>query len=241
VWAHEFELTDIGGDVEVARTDADTIALLKKGVKHPFMLRKIVKRKRLKYTIVPPLLTPFDIVISKMNNLFVDIVQFTAHFTNAGHEIFTKPFQFDYRYSWETQFDARPDFGPPLNASVCEYCLAYLFWAAKQLSRHPLEQQDLAGNLEDPSKGWNRRMWLLMSLLEGANTSHGRNYLYFVDQITRLVRPGDKSADVAAALNELFAGARLIWEDLRRIEKSMHKPEYYYFGPQYAPSGWDRR
>jgi hypothetical protein len=33
---------------------------------------------------------------------------------------------------------------------------------AKLLSRHPLEQQDLVGNLEDPRKGWQRRLLLLM-------------------------------------------------------------------------------
>jgi len=234
----EFELEDIGEEQEVEKTEAEIKTLLNEKGAYASSIRKMVMRKRLRYTIVPPLLTPYDIVIAKMNNLFVDIVQFTAAFTGAGGEILTKDFSFDYRYpEWQTQFEVMPDFAaPPLNRSVCEYCLGYLYYSAKLLSRHPLEQQDLEGNFEAPRKGWKRRLGLLTKLLEGSNSSYSDNFSRFAQQVKRLVRRGEKDEEIVAALDELYGGARAIWYDLERIEKNLHQPEYYYFGPQYVPS-----
>jgi hypothetical protein len=232
----QFELEDLGQAQEVEKTDADNEALIKTIGPVGIAMRKMILRKTLKHTIVPPLLTPFDLVVTKMNNLFVDIVQFTAAFTGAGGEVFTRPFAFSYRYpEWQTQFDALPDFAtPPLNREACEYCLGYLYYAAKRLSRHPLEQQDLEGNLEDPRRGWRRRLELLTPLLERRDPVHDRNFSDFAAQVKRLVTRRQQSEDINAALDELYAGARSIWYDLQRIEKNLYKPEYYYFGPDYV-------
>jgi hypothetical protein len=229
-----FELEDIGEPQEVEKTDEESLRLMKENGIYAGNLRKMVMRKRLRYTIVPPLLAPYDIVVTKMNNLFIDIVQFAAVYTGAGGEIFTKPFAFTYRYpEWQTQFTVLPDFyQAPLNGAVCEYCLGYLYYAAKLLSHHPLEQQDLEGRLEDPQKGWLRRFWLLKSVIDGTNTAHGKNYSYFAGQVKSLVRPGQKDVEVVAALNELYTGARAIWYDLERIERNLKQAEYYYLGPE---------
>ncbi|HXJ82565.1 MAG TPA: hypothetical protein VMS64_28250, partial [Candidatus Methylomirabilis sp.] len=80
------------------------------------------------------------------------------------------------------------------------------------------------------------RFGLLMSLLEGNNTAYGKNFLYFTERVKHLVKRGEKSEEIVAALDELYAGARSIWYDLERIERNLHKPEYYYFGPQYVPA-----
>jgi hypothetical protein len=184
--------------------------------------------------MVPPLLTPYDIVVVKINNLFLDIACFCAQFSGMD-ETFVDNFEFNYTYRWDEQFLVTLEFPQPLNPPVCEYCLAYLHYAAKQLSGHPLQQQDLEGNLEDPRKGWLRRFWLLNSLVEADRTRYGRNFSYFAAQIKSLVKRERQDTDVAAAIDMLYTGARAILYDLERIERDLKKPEYFYLGPQYKP------
>jgi len=232
---HDFELTAIGEDQEIDKSDADVAALFEKGIMYPQVLRKIVKRKRLKYTIVPPLITPYDIAVTKINNLFLDLIYFVCQFSNVGDSILASFRGFDYAHRWDEQFTVAIELPPPLNRSVCEYCLSYLHWAAKQLSQHPLAQQDLEGNLEDPTKGWRRRLWLLLSLLDGTDTRYRKNFSYFASQLKRMVENSERTGEVAAAIEQLYTGARSILYDLERIEANLHRPEYYYLGPQYRP------
>ncbi|HKO96747.1 MAG TPA: hypothetical protein VJU86_07140 [Pyrinomonadaceae bacterium] len=234
-WAHDLTLETIGEEKAAAQTDKEKAELFRKeGLAGSL---KVVKRQKLSYTIVPPLLTPFDIVVTKINNLFLDIAFFVAQFSDSGESMMESFNGFNYRYSWSDQFGLQLQFPSPLKASVCEYCLAYLHYSAKQLSRHALEEQDLEGNLEDPVRGRQRRFWLLQSLLEGSGTRYGKNFADFTKQLKSLVKAGEKDPEVVAALEELYAGARSIWQDLGRIESNMKKPEYYYFGPRYVPGG----
>jgi hypothetical protein len=232
-WSHEFAMEQIGSEDEVDKTDAEIMDLIKKGFVYPEMLRKFVQRKRIKYTMVPPLVAPYDIVVTKINNLFLDIAFFVAQFSNSGEAMLANFRGFNYRYRWDELFTLTLEFPHPLNASVCEYCLSYLHWAAKLLSQHPLAQEDLEGNLEDPRKGWKRRLWILTSLLEGRGTTYGRNFSFLSGRVKELVKRGEKSDDVFSALEELDRGARSIWYDLERIEANLYKPQYYYLGPGY--------
>lgn len=234
--AHDFLMEDIGEEKELEKTDEDIVALFKKGQMYPKSLRKTVRRRTLSYTIVPPLLSPFDIVVTKLNNLFLDIANFIAWFSNSEESALDRIRSLNFTYHWDEQLNLSLEFPDPLNAPVCKYCLSYLYAAAKQLSRHPLEQQDLEGNPENPMKGWKRRFWLLMWVLEGENTRHGKNFSYFAGQVKRLVRQGHGDSEISAAIEELYIGARAIWYDLERIERNLYKSEYYYLGPQYKPS-----
>ena len=233
---HDFELEDIGEEKTVDKTDEDKIRLVGKAGLDALYLDKITKTKKLSYTLVPPLLTPYDIVVTKINNLFLDIVFFCAQFSNSGDSVLKSFGGFNYTYRWDEQFTPALEFPHPLNPPVCQYCLAYLHSSAKHLSRHPLEQQDLEGNLENTQKGWKRRFWLLMSLLEGENTQHGKNFSFFAAQIKGLVKRGEKNDEIVAAIEQIYTGARAILYDLERIERNLRKPEYYYLGPQYKPS-----
>ena len=232
-WAHNFEFTEIGGEKVLDITEADSKRLLGQGIMHPYALRKVLQKKRLKYTIVPPLFTPFDIVTMKINNLFLDIASLVYEFNRAGTPEMNGFTQFNYNVRYDEQFTTALEFPQPLNQSVCRYCLSYLHWAAGQLSQHPLTQQDLEGNLEDPTKGRERRFWLLMALLEGRDTRYKKNFSFLSGQVKELVKAGGKSEEVTSALEELYTGARFIWYDLERIQANIGKPEYYYFGPNY--------
>ena len=119
---------------------------------------------------------------------------------------------------------------PPIDESTCRYCLSYLHWAAGTLSQHPLAEQDLEGNLEDPRKGWRTRFGLLMRLLEGQDTRDKKNFSFVAGRIKELVKGSGKSEEVVSALEELYMGARAIWYDLERIEANISKPQYYYLG-----------
>lgn len=231
----KFEVEDIGEEKEVEKTDEDIAELVRNGQMYAGALRKIARQKRVSYTIVPPLLTPYDIVVTKINNLFLDIAYVCAQFSSLGDGILESFQGFNYTYRWNEQFNIALEFPHPLNADACEYCLAYLHYAAKQLSRHPLEQADLEGNLEDPRKGWMRRFWLLKSLLEGTSTQHGKNFSDVAQQVKGLVKRKEQTSEVAAALDQLFIGARAILYDLEHIEREIQKPEYFYLGPEYTP------
>lgn len=233
-WSHDFELEDIGEERIEDKTDDDKLDLIKKDGLSSLNLMKVVKRQKLSYTIVPPLLTPYDIVVMKINNLFLDIACFCAQFSGLD-EMIVENFEFNYTYRWDEQFVVALEFPQPLDPAVCEYCLAYLHYAAKQLSGHPLQQQDLEGNLEDPHRGWQRRFWLLNSIVEGERTRHGKNFSYFAAQVKSLVRSGRKDAEISAGIDQLFTGARAIWYDLERIERNLKESEYFYLGPGYKP------
>ena len=104
-WAHDFDWTEIGEEKEVKKTESDTKRLVENGVLYPEFFKKIVKRKRLKYTLVPPLFTPFDIVVTKINNLFLDMVIVIDSFHRTGGIAnFTG---FNYKCSWNEQFPWR--------------------------------------------------------------------------------------------------------------------------------------
>jgi hypothetical protein len=230
-WAHDFDWTEIGEEKEVKKTESDIKRLIENGVLYPEFFKKLVKRKRLKYTLVPPLFTPFDIVVTKINNLFLDMVIVIDSFHRTGGIAnFTG---FNYKCSWNEQFSVALEFPHPLNESTCRYCLSYLHWAAGTLSQHPLAAQDLEGNLEDPRKGWRRRFGLLMRLLEGQDTRDKKNFSFVAGRIKELVKGSGKSEEVVSALEELYMGARAIWYDLERIEANISKTQYYYFGPSY--------
>lgn len=232
-WAHAFEISD-GQPEQQEQTEADALRALEQGV-YPAAVRKTAKRRTLKYTIVPPLVTPFDIVVAKINNLFLDLIQFIAYFSDMGETMKESFSGFDYKHDWEDQFGFALQYPRPLNEAKCRYCLGYLHWAAKTLSQHPLEQQDLEGNLEDPQKGWRRRFWLLQRVLEGPRRDNYNNFSHFAEALKRIAGPGSISSEISAAQNELYLGARVIWHDLHRVEAAMAKPESYYFGPDYRP------
>jgi hypothetical protein len=230
-WAFDYEETAIGQDTRVELTDADRMRVVRSGVMVP--VEKLIRRKRLKHTIVPPLITPFDIVLMKINNLFLDTIWFVAQFESNGDAMLESFTQFDYRSTYDAQFGFQLQFPRPLNAATCHYCLGYLHWAAKVFSQHPLTQQDFEGNLEDPVKGWKRRHGLMLSLLEGRGTTYGRNFSYLADRMKHLVNRDEQDPEIASAIGELYAGARAIWYDLERIERNVGKAEYFYYGPQY--------
>ena len=231
----DFEIEDNGEEQEVEKTDEEKLALIKKGHWNPDLFRKTVRNRSLGYTIVPPLHTPFDVVVTKIGNLFVDVTNVITEVAGTG-SLWLEEFNgFNFKNDWKEQFNVEPQFNAPLDPAVCEFCLRYLFASAKVLSRHALEQQDLEGNLEDPRKGYKRRFELLQSRVDHDRAPYNKNFSDFVRQVGRLVKSGRADADVAAAVEELQLGARSIWNDLRRIEDNIKNPEYYYLGPSYKP------
>jgi hypothetical protein len=234
-WASRFEFTDIGVEKEVDKTNSDINRLLGQGVTYPQNARKFIRKKRLKYTIVPPLITPFDIITTKINNLFLEVASLVTE-ANGWRGMDQIGFtSFNYNCSYDEQFTVALEFPHPLNESACRYCLSYLHWAAGQLSQHALTEQDLEGNLEDPTKGRERRFWLLMALLEGRSTRYKKNFSFLAERVRELVKGGGESEEVASVLEELYIGARAIWYDLERIGANIGRSEYLYFGAQ--PSG----
>ena len=227
-WNFEFELTDLSGEKELVKTESDIKRLLAQDIMYPSAIKKIVRKQVLAYTIVPPLITPFDIVTTKINNLFLDIASFVADFSQSRQQILDGFRGFKYEDNYSKQFAFALEFPHPLDSSKCQYCLAYLHWAAKKLSEHPLTQQDLHGNLEDPKKGWKRRVHILMALLDGEGTTYKKNFSYLSLLVKDLVKRGEKTEEAVDALQELYIGTRAIWHDLERIEANYNKPEYLY-------------
>jgi hypothetical protein len=233
-WSHEFEMEDIGEAKALPWTDKERVDLIKQGTPYVEMIQRTVQRRAIRYTIVPPLHTPFDIVVTKLNNLYLDIAVLASYVGRGGDPGFKDFSTFNYLFDWNEQFGVLLEFDPPLNRSACEFCLSYLYDAAKALSKHPLEQQDLAGNFEDPRKGWKRRFWLLAPLLDPRYAPNGRNFSFVGVGVKQLVTPGHTDPEVDTAMDELFAGARTIWRDLERIERNIRYPEYFYLGPTYT-------
>ena len=194
--------------------------------------KKQRQRRTLKYTIYPPLITPFDILVTRINNYFLDLVYFIGTFNNMAEGLMEHFEGFDYRYDYQAQFSLQIEYPPPLNPAVCEYCLAYLHWVVKLLSEHPLNEVDIQGTLEDPTKGWQRRLGIILSLYEGRNTKYGKNFSVMAEKVKSLVK-GPQSEEVSAAITELYVGAREIWVDINRIESNIGKPEYFYYGPKF--------
>ena len=233
---HDFEIEEHGEEKEVEKTDKEKVALYLKGHSSSDLFRKTLRNRSLGYTIVPPLHTPFDVVVTKINNLFVDVTTVITGITGSA-DAWLDGFQsFNFARGWKEQFDLEPQFTAPLNPPVCEFCLSYLFASAKVLSRHPLEPQDVEGNLEDPRKGYGRRFDLLATRVDHDRAPYNKNFSDFVGQIGKLVKSGRADADMAAAVEKLQVGARSIWNDLRRIEDNIKNPEYYYLGPNYKPA-----
>lgn len=233
-WSHEFEVTE-SKPQEVARSDEERNALLSKGAFADAATRKIQVRKSLRYTIVPPVITPFDVVISQLNNLYIDIARFVGWFSNSEDSILDGVEGFNFSHAWDEQLALVLQYPTPLRAETCKYCLAYLFNAANVLSRHPLRQEDIQGNLEDPAKGWKRRFWVLQAILYGAGSKHGKSFEFFTWRVKELVKR-TQDPEVAAAVQSLFEAARSILYNLERIERDFRKPEYFYYGPSYRPS-----
>jgi hypothetical protein len=194
----------------------------------------------LKYTMYPPYLTPFDIVLSKVMNLFVDTLYFAGSFNNdaAGFvQRFSELGGIRHDETYDQQYEGAFEFSSPLVAARCEYCLKYLHWAAGRLSQHALAAEDLEGNLENPKKGLLRRHRILVKLLEGKGSGqgYGGNFARFAEYLTRLVKDGSETPETRDAMTELYLGAQAIWADLLRIERNLPKPEYFYYGPNFKP------
>jgi hypothetical protein len=194
----------------------------------------------LRYTMYPPYLTPFDIVLTKVTNLFIDTLYFAGTFNNDG-EGFVQKFSdlggIRHNETYEQQYEGVFEFTGPLVAARCEYCLKYLHWAAGRLSQHAVTVEDLEGNLENPEKGLRRRIRILVKLLEGKGSGQGYsgNFARFAEYLNRLVKDGSETPETRNAMAELYLGARAIWVDLLRIERNMRKPEYFYYGPNFKP------
>lgn len=235
---YPFELTEIGDEENLDFTDADRVRWVGTAV-----VRKRKRRLRLKYTVLPPAITPFDVVLTKVNNLFLELLCFVAQFENLGETILEPILAraqagitpFDYSGSYQDMLAFELQFPAPLRRATCEYCLGYLHWAGKMLSSHPLTAVDLEGTLENPMRGWRRRHAILVSLLEGRDTRHGKNFAYFAAQMTELVGSSRKDPDVSAAATELYTGAQVVLADLRRLYRNEHSPEYFYYGSDYEP------
>jgi hypothetical protein len=191
------------------------------------------------YTIYPPVMTPFDIVLTKVTNLFVDTLYFIGTFSNAAPsymQTFADGDGIHYKETYDKQYGEVEafQFPSPLVAARCRDCLRYLHWAAARLAKHVLVAQDVEGNPENPEKGVRRRHRILVALLEGEGS--GRyNFSQFAEKLNRLVEDGSATPEMNAAMIELYLGARDIWRDLLRIEKSLSKPEYLYYGPTFDP------
>jgi hypothetical protein len=208
-------------------------------------LDRIGKKARqpmiLKYTIPTPIFTPFDIVITKINNLFLDIVYFIGAFSGKS-DVYMQRFQgFNYRGNYRDQFSPPSliEFPDPLYKPFCDFSLKYLHSAARHLSRHPLKQNDIIDTIEDPKKGYLRRHGLLMSLTNGKGEKFNfdNNFDKFTKKFSVLVKDSAHAPqEIKNAINELYTGARSVWYDLRRIETDMlldNHIEYYYYGPKY--------
>lgn len=227
------ELTEIGGEEDLALTDADRARML---AATGMSGSKKKQRLRLKYTVLPLAITPFDIVLTKVNNLFLDLLYFVAQFENLGEPILADITQFDYSGSYQDMIGGfELQYPAPLRRATCEYCLSYLHWAGKKLSSHPLTEVDLEGTLENPVRGRQRRHAILVSLLEGRNTAHGKTFEYLAEQLKELVRSPRKDPDVNAAVTELYKGAWVVLADLNRLYRNVGSPEYFYYGHDYKP------
>lgn len=226
------ELTEISRTY-VNVTSEDTVRNFEAGAGVGYF-RKAVVKKRLRYTFIPPVVTPFDIVVSKLNNLFLDAIYFIGSFTGSG--VFDSFTGFDYRYSYKEQFTVWFDgFPAALKPGACENLLAYLHWAAKILSKHPLEQVDMYGRFQDPMRGLQKRLVLLQSVHDGQPPDN-RNFSA-VKRYIRDMDPTDKSAEVVAAQEALREGADHILFNLGRLERAIRaqKVEYFYMGPNWSP------
>jgi hypothetical protein len=95
-------------------------------------------------------------------------------------------------------------------------------------------EQDIQGNLEDPVKGWKRRHGLLLSLVEGRDTTYGKNFSFLTGRMRELISRNTLDPDAESAVDALHAGSRAIWADLHRIERNVRRPEYFYYGPKYS-------
>jgi hypothetical protein len=234
---YPFELTQIGGEEDLELTDADRARLIREhGMAAGMAAHKRKQRLRLKYTVLPPAITPFDVVLTKVNNLFLDLLYFVAQFENLGEPILASITRFDYSGSYQDMIGGfELQYPAPLRRATCEYCLSYLHWAGKKLSSHPLTEVDLEGTLENPVRGRQRRHAILMSLLEGRDTAHGQNFAYFAEQIKKLVGSPEKDPEVNAAVTELYSGAWVVLADLNRLYRNEKSPEYFYYGPDYKP------
>lgn len=238
---HDFTVEAIGEAVEVAFKKADDKYIddairkndLEDGVLYARRDVKYLRRYRLKYTIQTPAITPFDIVIIKTNNLFMDLLAFTSSFAAARPVLELVSANFQETYQERIGIDL--EFPAPLKASACDYCLSYLNWTARQLSEHQIREVDIHGGLEAPRIGWERRRDILWRLLMGrGSTKYGKNFEFFVDQMSRIVDRTKLDAEARAIATELEACAWILLADLRRLERSqMIMPEYYYFGPSY--------
>jgi hypothetical protein len=194
----------------------------------------------LQWTMYPPFMTPFDIVLIKVTNLFVDTLYFVGFFNDASEwymQLFNQMGGIHYTETYEDQFGDAIEFRSPLVALRCRYCLKYLHWAAGRLSHHPLVEEDLEGNLENPMKGWRRRHGILVKLLEGQGSgrNYRNNFAWFADTFKGLVAEASQTPETRDAIMALYLGARSIWDDLQRIERNLWKPEYFYYGPNFEP------
>jgi hypothetical protein len=228
---YPFELAEIGDEEDVDLTDADRARML---TTTGLLVRKRKQRLRLKYTVLPPAITPFDVVLTKVNNLFLDLLYFVAQFENLGEPILAGITRFDYSGSYQDMIGFELQYPAPLRRATCEYCLDYLHWAGKMLSSHPLAEVDLEGTFENPMRGWRRRHAILVSLLEGRDTRYRKNFAYFAAQMTELVG-SSPDPEVNAAVTELYTGAGVVLSDLRRLYRNEKSPEYFYYGPDYEP------
>ena len=236
---YPFELTQLGAEEDIS--DAEKERLLKMyAPDEELAIRSLVPRGRrqrlqLKYTIVPPAITPFDVVLTKVNNLFLDLLYFVAQFENLGERLRVGITRFDYSGSYEDMIGWELQYPAPLRRATCEYCLGYLHWTGKMLSSHPLNEVDLYGTLENPIRGWRRRHAILLSLLEGQDTQYGKNFAYFAEQMKDLVGSRGKDPEISAAVTELYIGAAVVLADLRRLYRNEKSPEFFYYGSEYKP------
>jgi hypothetical protein len=227
----DHELTVISStDVDV--TSEDVVRNFEAGAGVGY-IRKVLVKKRLKYTFVPPIVTPFDILVSKINNLFLDSIYFIGSFTTSG--VFDSFTGFDYRYPYKDQFTVWGDFPSALKPGACHNLLGYLHWAAKILSKHPLEQVDIYGQLQDPRRGLVKRLGLLQSVTDGQPPDY--RTFKAVKRYIKDMDPSDKSNDVLAAQEALQEGADHILFCLGRVARAIRDQhaEYYYMGPKYKP------
>jgi hypothetical protein len=236
---HDFELTGIGDEHQVELTASDRSYLdgaIRKGFYYVGK-QKWIQRYRLKYTIQTPAITPFDIALMKVNNLFMDLLTFAIEFQTAK-PVLEHLTQMDYSAAgYEEMIGGPLEFPKPLNRSVCHYCLSYLHWVGSELSTHHLRQADLEGNLEAPRRGWERRRDVLWRLLVGrGSTKHGLNFAYFAEQMGKIVSEPLDDPELQSSATELYSTAYVVLSDLRRIDNLQTNPEYYYFGPSYRPS-----
>jgi hypothetical protein len=192
--------------------------------------KKVLITRHLKYTMPTPVYTPFDIVISKVNNLFLDTTYFVWEFDGFGEGMLKNFTGFNYRTSYKDQFFVEVDFPAQVNKPVCIDVLAYLHWAAKHLSRQALEQADIEGHFENPQKAHERRVMLLDHVSWGTDT--GKPFRWLLQKISRMVKSDYATEDVIEGLRHVKEGVEAITFDLSRIWEKRLEHEYLYTGPK---------